>query len=48
VISAKAARMYCVAVPHHEWADDPRFVLANELLPTLESCDDNWIAHTFG
>lgn len=39
VIAAKAARMRCIAVPAQEWADDPRFVLADTVLGTLEELD---------
>lgn len=36
VIAAKAARMRCVAVPFDHPSHDPRFVLADVVLPTLE------------
>ncbi len=38
-ISAKAARMKVLAVPHHEWAQDPRFALADQVVASLEGVD---------
>lgn len=35
-ISAKAARMKVLAVPHHEWARDPRFAIADKVVGSLE------------
>jgi len=35
-ISAKAARMKVLAVPHHEWAADPRFAIADKVVGSLE------------
>lgn len=35
-VAAKAARMKVLAVPHHEWAADPRFALADRVVPSLE------------
>jgi len=42
VISAKAARMYCVAVPYPQWRDDPRFIIADQKLESLEAADKQW------
>lgn len=38
-ISAKAARMKALAVPHHEWAHDPRFSIADKIVHSLEGMD---------
>ena len=35
LIAAKAAGMYCVAVPYPAWRDNPRFVLADEVIESL-------------
>lgn len=35
LISAKAARMRVIAVPYLHWKNDPRFVLADEVLDSL-------------
>jgi mannitol-1-/sugar-/sorbitol-6-/2-deoxyglucose-6-phosphatase len=40
VIAAKAAGMRCIAVPEH---DDPRFVIADRVLPSLEAFDGSMI-----
>jgi sugar-phosphatase len=40
VIAAKAARMKCLAVPDPRQRDDPRLVLADEVLGSLEDLDD--------
>jgi sugar-phosphatase len=40
VLAAKAARMRCVAVPEEEHRDDPRFVIADRVLPDLRAIDD--------
>ena len=49
VIAAKAARLRCVAVPYHQWRDDPRFVIADERLDSLESVTSGWVVeHTGG
>lgn len=34
-IAAKAARMKVIAVPHHEWAGDPRFAIADRVVKSL-------------
>jgi sugar-phosphatase len=39
VISAKAARMKVIAVPYPPWREDPRFVLADEVLYSLKEFD---------
>ena len=44
LISAKAARMRCVAVPFPVWRDDPRFVLADYRVESLEEVDAKWVA----
>ncbi len=44
VIAAKAARMYVAAVPGSQWADDPRFVLADFRLNSLEEATPSWLA----
>ncbi len=38
-IAAKAARMKALAVPHYEWAHDPRFSIADKTVNTLEGID---------
>jgi sugar-phosphatase len=43
VISAKAARIRVVAVPYPAWRDDPRFVLADEVLVSLEQVTPEWL-----
>lgn len=46
LVAAKAARMRCVAVPEH---DDPRFALADAVLPSLAALDERvWAAVTGG
>lgn len=45
VIAAKAARMTCIAVPER---GDPRFVLADLVLPSLEALDDRALARLAG
>jgi sugar-phosphatase len=40
VIAAKAARTTCVAVPAAHERDDPRFALADLVLPSLEALDE--------
>ncbi len=35
-IAAKAARMKVLAVPHYEWAHDPRFAIADKVVMSLE------------
>lgn len=35
-IAAKAARMKTLAVPHREWANDPRFAIADRVVSSLE------------
>jgi sugar-phosphatase len=40
VIAAKAARMKCLAIPDPRQRDDPRLVLADEVLGSLEDLDD--------
>lgn len=40
VIAAKAARMKCIAVPEHESLNDPRFTIADFVLPSLLQIDD--------
>ncbi len=37
VLAAKAARMYCVAVPEEATQNDPRFIIADQQLNSLES-----------
>jgi mannitol-1-/sugar-/sorbitol-6-/2-deoxyglucose-6-phosphatase len=44
VIAAKAARATVVAVPGELWADDPRFVLADYRLTSLEQVTPAWLA----
>jgi len=44
VISAKAARMRVLAVPYPDWKDDPRFVLADVVLESLEMLTAEWLA----
>ena len=48
VVAAKAARMPCVAIPDPRQRDDPRFVLAEEVLGSLEELDaavwGRWLA----
>jgi sugar-phosphatase len=41
VLAAKAARMKCVAVPEQEQRGDPRFVIADWILPDLTVLDDD-------
>lgn len=41
LIAAKAARMRCVAVPEPPNDTDPRFALADVVLPTLGALDDD-------
>lgn len=43
VIAAKAARMSVVAVPGAQWADDPRFVLADYRLSSLTEATPAWL-----
>lgn len=40
VLAAKAARMRCLAVPDARQADDPRFAIADIVLPSLEAFDE--------
>jgi len=44
LIAAKAARMRCVCVPETWPAHDPRFVLADACLPSLEEVGDRLLA----
>lgn len=44
VIAAKAARMTCVAVPDPSRRDDPRFALADRVLPSLAALDGPTLA----
>ncbi len=39
LLAAKSARMTCVAVPDHYFKDDPRFVIADMVLNSLEEFD---------
>lgn len=45
VVAAKAARMTCIAVPERP---DPRFVLADLALPSLEALDGSTLARVIG
>ncbi len=40
VLAAKAARMRCLAVPEAEQQRDPRFAIADRILPSLTALDD--------
>lgn len=44
VIAAKAARMKCLAVPDPRQRDDPRLVLADEVVASLEELDDGFFS----
>jgi mannitol-1-/sugar-/sorbitol-6-/2-deoxyglucose-6-phosphatase len=44
VIAAKAARMSVAAVPGVQWADDPRFILADYRLASLREVTPAWLA----
>lgn len=44
VIAAKAARMRCVAIPFDHPSQDPRFVLADVVLPSLEALTPELLA----
>ncbi|MBN2082540.1 hexitol phosphatase HxpB [bacterium] len=44
LIAAKAAGMYCVAVPYPAWRDNPRFVIADEVLASLAEVTADWLA----
>jgi sugar-phosphatase len=35
VLAAKAARMYCIAVPDHENKNNPKFVIADLICDSL-------------
>ncbi len=48
VIAAKAARMTAVAVPGAQWAADPRFILADHRLASLEAVTPEWLAQVDG
>ncbi|MBC6418334.1 MAG: HAD-IA family hydrolase [Prochloron sp. SP5CPC1] len=43
VMSAKAARMRCIAVPEPEQQQDSRFEIANVTLPSLKSITRPWL-----
>ena len=42
IISAKAARMKCVAIPEHGQEGDKRFGVADFILSSLNSIDDSF------
>lgn len=44
VIAAKAARMTAIAVPGAQWSADPRFVLADYRLASLEQVTAEWLS----
>ena len=45
IIAAKAARMIVAAVPHHENLNDPRFTIADIVVPSLMEFGENeWTA----
>jgi mannitol-1-/sugar-/sorbitol-6-/2-deoxyglucose-6-phosphatase len=48
VISAKAARMRCIAVPHPSVRLDPRFGIADVILDSLEDMSDDVLRRALG
>lgn len=41
ILSAKAARMKCIAVPEHENISNPKFAIADMIVPSLSEIDKN-------
>jgi mannitol-1-/sugar-/sorbitol-6-/2-deoxyglucose-6-phosphatase len=44
VLSAKAARMKCIAVPEHENIGNPKFAIADKIVSSLSEVDKNIIS----